>query len=105
MFFELNEDETINRIPFYRQPFIRKEKNYDENYKKQIEYNKTKFLNFFSNDWVEVKKEDAKFVLVVYPNIFEIKKIYNPEEESNDKKYVYLKYVKNYMHHHQKRFF
>ena len=136
MLFELDEDGTINRIPFYRQDnylvnksFNRKEEYYvidenetipykrtltnplvddigEENYKKLreyqienvIEYNKTKFLNFFSNDWVEVKKEkDAKYYLIVYkeyPNIFEIKKIYKPEEESNDKKIYYLKYLK-----------
>ena len=139
MFFELDEDdETINRIPFYRQvdkSFNRKEEYYDidengtineisynplfddigkENYEKlkehqtnnEIEKNKNKFLNLF-NDWVEVKKEkDAKFCLIIYkeyPNIFEIKKIYNPEEESIDKKIYYLKYVKNYVHQ-RKRF-
>ena len=139
MFFELDEDnETINRIPFYRQvvkSFNRKEEYYDidengtineisynplfddigkENYEKlkehqtniEIEKNKNKFLNLF-NDWVEVKKEkDAKFYLIIYkeyPNIFEIKKIYNPEEESIDKKIYYLKYVKNYVHQ-RKRF-
>ena len=108
MFFELDEDETINRIPFYRQ--VDKSFNRKENYKKQIEneieYNKNKFLNLF-NDWVEVKKEkDAKYYLIIYkeyPNIFEIKKIYKPEEESIDKKIYYLKYVKNYMHQ-RKRF-
>ena len=138
MFFELDEDETINRIPFYRQvdkSFNRKEEYYDidengtineisynplfddigkENYKKlkehqtnnEIEKNKNKFLNLF-NDWVEVKKEkDAKYYLIIYkeyPNIFEIKKIYKPEEESIDKKIYYLKYVKKNYTHHQKR--
>ena len=132
MFFVLDEDnETINRIPFYRQvvkPFNRKEKYYDivenesineisynplfddigkENYEKlkeyqtnnEIEKNKNKFLNLFSSDWAEVRKEYAKFVLIVYkecPNIFEIKKIYIPEEESIDKKIYYLKYLKKY---------
>ena len=134
MLFELDEDETINRIPFYRQDnyFVdRKEEYYDidengtineisynpliddigeENYKKlreyQIEYNKNIFLNFFSDDWAEVKKEDAKFCLIVYkecPNIFEIKKIYIPEEESIDKKIYYLKYLKKFKHR-RKRF-
>ena len=137
MLFELDEDETINRIPFYRQDnyfvgksFNRKEEYYDidengtineipynplfddigkENYKKlrehqtnnEIEKNKNKFLNFV-NDWVEVEKEeDAKYYLIIYkeyPNIFEIKKIYKPEEESIDKKIYYLNYVKKGEH-------
>ena len=116
MFFELDEDGIINRIPFHRQvdkSFNRKEGNDPLNdigkEDTEIENNKNKFLNFFFNDWVEVKKEekDAKFCLIIYkeyPNIFEIKKIYTHEEESIDKKIYYLKYVKKKYTFHQKRF-
>ena len=111
-YYDIDENETINETLSKRSLELRRTLSNplfddigEEDYKKLIDYqinneienNKNKFLNFV-NDWVEVEKEeDAKYYLIFYkecPNIFEVKKIYEPEAESIDKKIYYLKPAK-----------